>query len=82
MLEWSKECQWHCLCRVLKTERVKVVRMKTIEDRREGESERRLRRKVTCEGACAMLGVSVRLEVMRKWSEVCSGVTNVLSVEQ
>ncbi len=25
---------------------------------------------------------SVRLEVMRKWSEVCSGVTNVLSVEQ
>ncbi len=24
-----------------------------------------------------MLGVSVRLEVMRKWSEVCSGVTNV-----
>ncbi len=54
----------------------------TIEDRREGESERRLRRKVTCEGACAMLGVSVRLEVMRKWSEVCSGVTNVLSVEQ
>ncbi len=29
----------------------------TIEDRREGESERRLRRKVTCEGACAMLGL-------------------------
>ncbi len=29
-----------------------------------------------------MSGVSVRLEVMRKWSEVCSGVTNVLSVEQ
>ncbi len=28
-----------------------------------------------------MSGVSVRLEVMRKWSEVCSGVTNVLSVE-
>ncbi len=54
----------------------------TIEDRREGESERRLRRKVTCGGACAMSGVSVRLEVMRKWSEVCSGVANVLSVEQ
>ncbi len=42
----------------------------TIEDRREGESERRLHRKVTCGGACAMSGVSVRLEVMRKWSEV------------
>ncbi len=54
----------------------------TIEDRREGESECRLRRKVTSGGACAMSGVSVRLEVMRKWSEVCSGVTNVLSVEQ
>ncbi len=27
-----------------------------------------------------MSGVSVRLEVMRKWSEVCSEVTNVLSV--
>ncbi len=39
-------------------------------------------RKVTCGGACAMSGVSVRLEVMRKWSEVCNGVTNVLSVEQ
>ncbi len=29
-----------------------------------------------------MLGVSVRLEVMRTWSEVCSEVTKVLSVEQ
>ncbi len=27
-----------------------------------------------------MSGVSVRLEVMRKWYEVCSGVTDVLSV--
>ncbi len=54
----------------------------TIEDRWEGESERRLRRKVTCRGVCAMSGDSVRLEVMRKWSEVCSGVTKVLSVEQ
>ncbi len=31
---------------------------------------------------CAMPGVSVRLEVMRKWSEVCNGVTKMLSVEQ
>ncbi len=37
MLEWSKECQWHCLCRVLKTEKVKVVRMKPL---RIGERER------------------------------------------
>ncbi len=58
------------------------MRMKPL---RIGERERAsvgLRRKVTCEGACAISGVSVRLEVMRKWSEVCSGVTNVLSVEQ
>ncbi len=65
---------------MLKTERVKVVRMKPL---RIGERKRAsVRRKVTCGGACAMSGVSVRLEVMRKWSEVCSGVTNVLSVEQ
>ncbi len=68
---------------MLKTERVKVVRTKPLRiGERERASERRLRRKVTCGGACAMSGVSVRLEVMRKWSEVCSGVTNVLSVEQ
>ncbi len=62
MLEWSKECQWHCLCRVLKTERVKVVADETIEDRREGESERRLRRRWPAKERVAMLGVSVRLE--------------------
>ncbi len=32
----EQECQWHCLCRVLKTERVKVVRMKPL---RIGERE-------------------------------------------
>ena len=50
----------------------------TKEDRWEGESERRFRLKVTC----VELGVRLRLKVMRKWSEVCSGVTSVLSVEQ
>ena len=54
----------------------------TTEDRRDGESERRFRRKVTRVGACATSGVSARLAVMRKWSEVCSGVTKVLSTEQ
>ncbi len=37
MLEWSKECQWHCSCRVLKAERVKVVQMKPL---RIGEREK------------------------------------------
>jgi len=54
----------------------------TKEDRSEGESERRFHRKVTCGGVCVELGVRLRLKVMRKWSEVCSGVTRVLSVEE
>ncbi|XP_016115773.1 fibrillin-1-like [Sinocyclocheilus grahami] len=54
----------------------------TIEDRRVGESERRFRRKVTCRRVCVLSGVSLRFKVMRKWSEVCNGVTKVLSVEQ
>lgn len=51
-------------------------------DRREGESERRLRRRVICGGVCVVSGVNIRLRVTRKWSEVCNGVTKVLSVEQ
>jgi len=54
----------------------------TTEDRRDGDSERRFRRNVTRVGACAVSGVSARLAVMRKWSEVCSGATKVLSTEQ
>ncbi len=34
---------------------------------------------MTCGGVCVVSGVSVRLEVMSKWSEVCSGVTKVAS---
>jgi len=52
-----------------------------IEDRRDGESERRFRRKVIRVGACVVLGVSVRLVVMRKWFEVCSGVIKELFTE-
>ena len=54
----------------------------TTEDRRDGESEHRFRRKVTCVGVCAASGVSARLAVMRKWSEVCSGVPKILSLKQ
>ncbi len=40
--------------------------MKPLMNRREGESERRLRRQGDLRRSGAMLGVSVRLEVMRK----------------
>ncbi len=48
----------------------------TIADSREGESEHKLRRKVTCGGVCDVSGIMLRLRVRRKWSEVCSGVTS------
>ncbi len=48
----------------------------TIADSREGESERKLRRKVTCGGVCDVSGITLRLRVRRKGSDVCSGVTS------
>ncbi len=42
----------------------------TIADSREGESERKLCRKVTCGGVCDVSGIMLRLRVRRKWSEV------------
>ncbi len=48
----------------------------TIADSREGESERKLRRKVTCGGLFDVSGIMLRLRVRKKWSEVCSGVTS------
>ncbi len=54
----------------------------TIADSREGESERKLCRKVTCGGVCDVSGIMLRLRVRRKWSEVCGGVTSTRSVEQ
>ncbi len=44
----------------------------TIADSREGESERKLRRKVTCGRVCDVSGIMFRLRVRKKWSEVCS----------
>ncbi len=38
----------------------------TIVDSREGESERRLRRKMTFGGVCVVLGTMLRLRVRRK----------------
>ncbi len=40
----------------------------TIADSREGESERKLCRKVTCGGVCDVSGIMLRLRVRRKWS--------------
>ncbi len=48
----------------------------TIADSREGESELKLCRKVTCGGVFDVSGIMLRLRVRRKWSEVCSGVTS------
>ncbi len=48
----------------------------TIADSREGESEPKLHRKVTCGGVSDVSGIMLRLRVRRKWSEVCSGVTS------
>ncbi len=38
----------------------------TIADSREGESERRLCRKMTCGGVCVVSGIMLRLRVRRK----------------
>ncbi len=38
----------------------------TIADSREGESEHRLRRKMTCRGVCVVSGTMLRLRVRRK----------------
>ncbi len=54
----------------------------TIADSREGESELRVCRKMTCGGVCVVSGIMLKLRVRRKWSEVCSGVTSTRSVEQ
>ncbi len=51
-----------------------------IADSRQGESECKLLRKVTCGGECVVSGIMLRLRVRRKWSEVCSGETSTRSV--
>ncbi len=51
----------------------------TTEERRVGE---RLRLKVTGKGAGGTWVVKCKVNVMKKWSEICSGCTRMLSVVQ
>ncbi len=54
----------------------------TTEKRREGERERRLRLKVTGKGDGGTRVAKCKVNVMKKWSEICSGCTRMLSVVQ
>ncbi len=54
----------------------------TTEERREGERERRLRLKVTGKGDGGTRVAKCKVNVMMKWSEICSGCTRILSVVQ
>ncbi len=54
----------------------------TTEERREGEREHRLRLKVTGKGAGGTRVAKCKVNVMKKWSEICSGCTRMLSVVQ
>ncbi len=46
----------------------------TTEERREGERERRLHLKVTGKGAGGTRVAKCKVNVMKKWSEICSGL--------
>ncbi len=54
----------------------------TTEERREGERECRLRLKVTGNGDGGTRVAKCEVNVMKKWSEICSGCTRMLSVVQ
>ncbi len=54
----------------------------TTEVRREGEREHRLRLKVTGKGDVGTRVAKCKVNVMKKWSEICSGCTRMLSVVQ
>ncbi len=54
----------------------------TTEERREGERERRLRLKVTGKGDGGTRVAKCKVNVTKKWSEICSGCTRMLSVVQ
>ncbi len=47
-----------------------------------GGKERRLRLKVTGKGAGGTRVAKCKVNVMKKWSEICSGCTRMLSVVQ
>ncbi len=54
----------------------------TTEERREGESERRFRLKVTGKGVGGTWVAKCNVNLMNKWSEICSGCTRMLSAVQ
>ncbi len=54
----------------------------TTEERSEGERERRLRLKVTVKGEGGTRVAKCKVNVMNKWSEICSGCNRMLSVVQ
>ncbi len=54
----------------------------TTEERWEGERERRFRLKVTGKGVGGMQVAKCNVNVMKKWSEICSGCTRMLSAVQ
>ncbi len=54
----------------------------TTEERREGEREHRFRLKVTSKGDGGTRVAKCKVNVMKKWSEICSGCNRMLSVVQ
>ncbi len=54
----------------------------TTEERWEGEKERRFRLKVTGRGVGGTQVAKCNLNVMKKWLEICSGSTKMLSAVQ
>ncbi len=54
----------------------------TTEERWEGERERRFRLKVTGKGAGGTRVAKCNVNLMKKWSEICSGCTRMLSAVQ
>ncbi len=54
----------------------------TTEERLEGETEHRFRLKVTGRGVGGTQVAKCNLNVMKKWSEICSGCTRMSSAVQ
>ncbi len=54
----------------------------TTEERCEGERERRFRLKVTGKGVGCSRVAKCNVNLMKKWSEICSGCTRMLSAVQ
>ncbi len=54
----------------------------TTEERWEGERERRFRLKVTGKGVGGTRVATCNVNVIKKWSEICSGCTRMLSAVQ